>query len=262
MYYSNHGTPTGLKTHLHQLYEFLYFIDGDSSFIVENTIYDISPGSLLITRPGEVHSLSFHTQHNYIRKFFQIAPDYLIDIKPDLLETINNSPFGTNNIVSPDKCRSIKLMDFYNNIEYYVQNQMPESNIMIKTYVIQLLVKLNPLIKTVNTETFPASFENSRISDVLEYIEEHLTDKLSLDRLSEKFFINKYYLCHSFKSETGVTIKEFINTRRISKAKDLLSQGYNITDLCYQCGFGDYSSFYKTFKKMTGKSPKEFLSVD
>lgn len=210
---------------------------------------------------GEIHSLSFHTRQNYVRKFFQIAPDYLSDIEPNLLEIIDSAAFGTLNILTPDKCRLIKLMNFYDNIEYYITNPCPESNIMIKTFVIQFLVKLNPLLKDNHTIISASQFENKQIAGILEYIEEHITDSLSLDFLAEKFFINKYYLCHSFKSETGVTIKEFINTRRISRAKDLLAQGYNITDLCYQCGFGDYSSFYKTFKKMTGKSPKAFLSA-
>lgn len=263
MYYSNSGVPTKLKTHLHQCYEFLYFIDGDSSYIVENTIYDAKPGDLFITRPKEVHSLAFRSQKQYIRTFFQISPDYLDESQSNLLDFINNAPLGQGNRITAESMRGIQTANILNKIEHYVLNRIPESDLMIKTYVIQLLVQLKYAAAN-ETDTLSASFEsskpeNSRIQEILDYIEKHITDTISLDELAEKFYINKYYLCHTFKSETGVTIKEFVNTRRISRAKDLIMGGANMTDLCYKCGFGDYSSFYKTFKKMTGKSPKAFL---
>ena len=65
-------------------------------------------------------------------------------------------------------------------------------------------------------------------------------------------------MCHTFKKQTGITIKEFMNTRKITKAKQMLSEGADIMGLCYECGFNDYSTFYKAFKKLTGKYRNRF----
>ena len=97
---------------------------------------------------------------------------------------------------------------------------------------------------------------------VKNYMDEHYVEKITLDDLEAQFFINKYYMCHTFKKQTGITIKEFMNTRKITKAKQMLSEGADIMGLCYECGFNDYSTFYKAFKKLTGKSPKDFLTGD
>ncbi|MDR3824415.1 MAG: helix-turn-helix transcriptional regulator [Clostridia bacterium] len=96
----------------------------------------------------------------------------------------------------------------------------------------------------------------------MKYQSKNISADITLDFLAEKFFINKYYMCHTFKKQTGITIKEFMNTRKITKAKQMLSEGADIMGLCYECGFNDYSTFYKAFKKLTGKSPKDFLTGD
>lgn len=103
---------------------------------------------------------------------------------------------------------------------------------------------------------------NNRIDDIIDYLTDNISADITLDFLAEKFFINKYYMCHTFKKQTGITIKEFMNTRKITKAKQMLSEGADIMGLCYECGFNDYSTFYKAFKKLTGKSPKDFLTGD
>lgn len=257
MYSYNKLEPPKLKMHLHNYYEFLYFKQGDGSYMVEDNIYKITEGDLFITRPQELHTLVFHSSKIYERNFFQISPAFLADLDIDLLYRINHREAGQHNRISADLVQKYNLGDFYDKIEYYILNRFPESDLMIKTYVIQFLVAVNNIL---NAEV-PAkrNTKNVRIDSITRYINDHIETEISLEELAQQFYINKYYLCHVFKDETGLTLKEFINTRRIARAKQLLNEGHSITDLCYQCGFNDYSTFYKTFKKFTGKSPRKFL---
>ena len=67
--------PPELNLHLHKYYEFLYFISGDATYIVEDNLYKIHPGDILLTRPGELHTIFFQSEKPYERIFMQIHPD-------------------------------------------------------------------------------------------------------------------------------------------------------------------------------------------
>lgn len=252
--------PPDLKIHLHNYYEFLYFKQGDASYMVEDQTYPITEGDIFITRPHELHTPVFHSQKRYVRHFIQISPAFLSGLDIDLLYFINHRELGQYNRIPAEIVKQYDLAQYFSKVEYYIVHRLPESDLMIKTYMIQMLVTMNTIFKALKADAQIYKPSNDRITAIEKYISENLSSEISLDTLAEKFFINKYYMCHTFKEETGLTIKEYINTRRISKAKQLLNQGYNITDLCFSCGFNDYSTFYKTFKKFTGKSPRAFLN--
>lgn len=258
MYSYNKLEPPKLKMHLHNYYEFLYFKQGDGSYMVEDNIYKITEGDIFITRPQELHTLVFHSPKIYERHFFQISHAFLADLEIDLLYRINHREAGRHNRISAELVQKYGLGEYYNKIEYYILNRFPESDLMIKTYIIQFLVAVNNILSAEVPDTKRYA-KNVRIELITQYISDHIESEISLEDLSQQFYINKYYLCHVFKNETGLTLKEFINTRRIARAKQLLNEGQSITDLCYRCGFNDYSTFYKTFKKLTGKSPRKFL---
>ncbi len=81
---------------------------------------------------------------------------------------------------------------------------------------------------------------------------------MSIEHLSEHFFLSESYICRIFKLSTGTTINKYITARRISMAKSMLSNGMSINDVCSNCGFNDYSNFLKSFKKAVGVSPKKY----
>jgi AraC-like DNA-binding protein len=97
-----------------------------------------------------------------------------------------------------------------------------------------------------------------KLSPVLDYIELHLHEPLTLELLENRFFINKYYLLRLFKQYTGSTVHEYIVTKRIAMAKKYLSEGMSVLDACMRCGFNDYTSFLRMFKKKIGVLPKEY----
>ena len=83
-----------------------------------------------------------------------------------------------------------------------------------------------------------------------------MNKKISLSDLEQQLYINKYYLCHLFKKNTGFTVFEYISNKRVMRAKQLLSKGVPVIEACYSVGFSDYSNFYKVFKRVTGIPPK------
>lgn len=100
---------------------------------------------------------------------------------------------------------------------------------------------------------------NPLVNDIANYIKLHLTEDISIEKISEKFNLSLYYMCHLFKNITGVTISAYRNQERIKKAKALLiSTDENITDIALFCGFSSSCYFTEVFTKLVGISPTEF----
>lgn len=259
LYSSSSPNIEKFKMHLHQYYEFLYFVDGDGTYMVEDTEYSAGPGDLFITRPEELHAIAFRPGSHYARKFVQISPSFLGDVDIDLLKFINTRPLGQFNKIEKKIADRYDFYKYFKSIEEYVVNRVPESDLMIRTYMIQFLVKLNSAFSEIGVSQSLVKRSNPKIERIIEYINENISEDISLDALAETVYINKYYMCHMFKDTVGLSVKEYVNTRRIAEAKKLLSAGGDFTSICFKCGFNDYSTFYKTFKKFTGMSPRKFL---
>ena len=104
-------------------------------------------------------------------------------------------------------------------------------------------------------------FYSHRLQPVMAYIDSHLAEPITLDSIAQVCSLDKYYLSHLFKRETGSTIFQYILVKRIAMARELLSMGTSVAETCVQSGFGDYANFIRTFKKVTGNSPGHFKKM-
>ncbi len=99
----------------------------------------------------------------------------------------------------------------------------------------------------------------ARVSDIIQYINENYSTKLTLDDLAGKFFINKYYLCHIFKEITGLSVIEFINRKRLAESERLLKYSkHSIMDISGMVGFNNVNHYINLFKKIYSLTPKQF----
>ena len=85
------------------------------------------------------------------------------------------------------------------------------------------------------------------------------TESTTLDELAEHFFINKYYMLHEFKQYTCTSVYGYIQSKRVINAKTLMQAGVSPGEACRMSGFGDYSSFYKTFMRYVGTPPMSYM---
>ena len=102
--------------------------------------------------------------------------------------------------------------------------------------------------------------EDARLfQTALRYLHEHYSEPLTLDQLSEKFFISKYHLLRKFDAQVGTTVHRYILQKRLLNAKQLLAGGVPPNEVCQYCGFGDYANFYRAFRAEYNQTPRQYI---
>ena len=128
-----------------------------------------------------------------------------------------------------------------------------EQKLLAKLALTELLMHLQ-IASSQSRETL----QNQPLSvRVKQYLDENLTLPHSLDDLAKRFFVSKYYLCRSFKSDFGVSVHHYLSHCRVELACKLIARGETASAAAYHVGFGDYSSFYRSYKKHKGQAPSE-----
>ncbi len=99
-----------------------------------------------------------------------------------------------------------------------------------------------------------------QIKKVINYIQNHLNEHLTLDRVSQEVDMNPKYISHTFKKETGVAFTEYIHKKRIEEAQQLIQfTEYSILDIAFYLGYCNQSYFSRQFKRFVGLTPKQYL---
>lgn len=133
----------------------------------------------------------------------------------------------------------------------------PVREAMLNNYIVNLLTELLVCREFAN----PGAQSPGIIEDSIAYINDHLTQELSLDDLAVKAALSPFYFSRLFKKETGFSPHQYILATRISNAKFLLqSTDDSVKNICFTVGFSSESSFCTAFKKETGLTPSEFRS--
>lgn len=263
-----HRTSTDFLTgvnppyHRHEnMYEIYLFIKGNTKIYIEDYCYELSPGTLMIVRPNELHRsiITDHTPYERIG----------INITSDVINMLSSDRTGLIDCFSPDsasKSRIIRLSpsslaeyvsltdDFleYNRTSFDYGNDLLAVSTMIK-----LLIFTNKLFY----ETGDAHCENvmpKLVVNVMKYIDEHLLETIALKDISRKINYSPNYISIQFKYHTGLTIREYILDKRIEAAKKQLLSGKSVSDACALSGFNDYSNFIRSFTKKVGISPGHY----
>ncbi len=103
------------------------------------------------------------------------------------------------------------------------------------------------------------SFKKRNMQNLKEYLDEHYQEKITLEELSDIFYINKFYLTRIFKEQFGLTVNNYLLQIRITHAKQLLRfTDLPIEKIGQECGMRDANYFSRMFKKVEGSAPGEF----
>ena len=235
--------------HCHDTYEILYVIDGVGKLLVEGTVFDIKPGTIVVIRPFEYHSISMDKGHAYERYVLNFSEDFMVEDASDLLKKIIEGNEGSGRLY-PAGALSESVLSLFPRFESAEPLPKNERVLYTKMILSELIVFLFAADGEYMTHT-----ESELGARVIRYLNENITRDMSLDKIAKRFFVSKYYLCRAFKKHNGISVHGYINYKRVMYAKQLIESGETASGAAYKVGFGDYSAFYRAYVKVLGKAP-------
>lgn len=248
--------------HHHDFYEVYFFLAGNVQYNIENRSYLLTPGDVLLISPMELHQPMFRGEHReYERIVLWIDKQFLESFgMPGVCFTpcFDTASPNHSNLLRPEGVQRQFLMFLLEQLISETVSDEPYQEICALSYLAQVLVLLNRLAIQQRKDDQTA-VPDSTVYNVLGYINEHYNENLSLDDLANKFFISKYHLSREFQRLVGTSVHRYIVQKRLVMAKQMLSAGKLSTEVYQNCGFGDYSNFYRAFKAEYQTSPKEYV---
>lgn len=245
--------------HCHDGYEFYLFLKGNVNCYVEQQCFHLERGDLLIIRPGEYHRPIMLDNGDYERitlNLHETLLQHLSSERSNLSAVFRNHPRNKACFVQLHDEQLEQLLALAAQIEALLHSDSFGADILMQSYLLQILVLINTAFQTAENTT--PNIMPKLIRDLLRYIDENLSEKITLESLEQKFFLNGTHLSRQFKKHTGLTLRNYLLERRISHARTLLTTDLSITEVCHQSGFSDYANFIRSFTKATGMSPGKY----
>lgn len=242
-----------LELHYHEnAFEFTLLTEGVLTFSTETSSYRYSGGDVFISYPNEIHGTAgaplpsgelywFQLDISDCRNLLFLEEEAARTLVERLME-IRHHVVNTGNKEMANQLRSA--------FRFAVTAAEPH---LTAAYLVLFLNLLILAAQKTRTNLTPD------IGKSLDYILDHINENLSLDMLAGQCLLSTSQFKQKFKTQVGISPRNFINQQKIEAAKSLLLEGVSITDTAMQLGFDTSSYFAVVFKKYTTRTPSEFI---
>lgn len=233
--------------HVHDHIEFYVLVDGDASFMVENRLYHLKAGDIVLSRPNEMHHcvLNNRSLHKHLCIWFNSKSDYLM----------RDFVTSKTNIISPSDEDKLLLLSLYNELESAgnQSNERLQLSILLKILDIYSHSMNQSNLLSEHLQPLPEILHT-----ILDDINNNFVSIHSLDYFTEKYFISMSTLNRLFKKYLHTSPKLYIESKRLTYSRQLLKQGKSVLSACVDSGFPDYSNYIRLFKNRFGITPKQY----
>lgn len=254
---------TEVELHHHDFYEVNLLMSGDVTYVIEGRVYHVLPGDMLIINPKELHQV-------YIQPDAAPYERYMLWITHGLLQQLSSAQTDLCHCFDTTRPHYGNLLHLSSEQESAIHSLMEAvcldvaqpgfgSDILCYNLLTSLMVLINRLVDLPSAADTGKLNTSEVVSQVIDHINLHYAQPLSLDTLAERFFVSKYHLSHAFNKQMGTSIYQYLLKKRLLIARQLMAQGKKPQEVYAACGFGDYASFFRAFRKVYGQSPRDFV---
>ena len=246
--------PQTIDYHYHDFNKIYILLSGNVIYNIEGKSYPLLPYDIVLINRNELHKpeIDFTTPYERIILYTNLLEGSLLSYCFQFSKANSQHVIRLNNLPYTRLFETLKELERATNSTDFA-NEIYES-----TLFTEFMVLLNRSMIRREYSYVSAHASSNKIHHILAYINEHLREDLSVEYLASHFYISKYHLMRTFKAETGYSLHSYINDKRLLLAKDLLLQDFAIGEICYQCGFKEYSTFSRAFKKKYNRTPSQF----
>ena len=263
IFYYSDSHFQNVNAHMHDYYEFYFPVAGEIAMEINGKRTPLSHRDVVAVPPYTSHRALTSSERSYCRYIFWISAAYLNRLRsedPDcwyITEAAEkNQKFihhFSENEYAVIQSKILRLMEEDRSSRF-------GSDVFVTLCIRDLLLTISRLAYE---QDHPKKTEAQKdvFQGIVEYIEQHLDEDLSLSKIGKVFFLSKYHIAHLFQDRIGVSVHQYILKKRLERCAVDIASGKSISRVYSDHGFNDYSSFYRAFKKEYFISPKEYQAV-
>lgn len=242
-----------LQMHIHTELEIIYICKGSFFFQIEGSVYPVSPGDLVLMRMSEVHNIISQTEVPvYERITFHIDPQILKEtLNGRLLKPFIDRPLGVLNHYTAAELPGDLI---HSCIKQAFLNRDMRNEMQALSYLLPILQSIYD-VYVEKTVALPADSQ-PLASQIIAYINSHLQELEGTHQLEKKFFLSISQINRIFHSFSGTSAWNYVKLKRLYAAREMLQSGVTPTVAAINCGYQDYSSFFRAYKKQFKHSPR------
>lgn len=246
--------------HYHDFDKLLIMIRGNVSYTIEGRTYPLKSYDIVFVRHNEIHRPIIHSCEPYERIVVYISPGFLHAYHTDNYDLgycFEKAAAEHSSVLRIPSLQKHPLFKSIHKLEASFHDEEYAYELYRQVHFLGFMIHLNRAVLSDSLDFMHNETGNLRIIDIVKYINLNLTEDLSIDQIAKYFYISKYHMMRTFKKETGYSIGNYILQKRLTLSRELIFGGTPITEVCYLCGFKDYSNFSRHYKRFFNESPKE-----
>ena len=244
----------------HPQYEIFLLLEGDVTMLINSQRYMIKNGALVLLTSRDLHISMNNAPRTYKRITVMFDPHAIRQFNTEhtnLLDCFSIAASRQRNILylSAEQIQTVQAL-----ADQILTNGRSDrfgDDIIVLTSLLSLLIFINRLYRSHLPKIAPLPL-TPIIREIVDYVDSHIDEELSVQSLCHHFSYSVAYISAQFSKQMGLPLKQFIITKKIALAKQLLAESLSVTQVYERCGFGDYSNFIRTFKKTVGVSPLQW----
>lgn len=246
--------------HHHDFYEIYMLLKGQVAYTVENHLYNMQPGDIILVNPLELHQARIAMgKESYERIVLWVSTEHLKALSSAGTDLAKCFAAGHANMLRLPSSDSASLRRELERLNYLHSSTDYGSDLLAKSSLTRIMVELN---RAAMNNSITGSWRSDQLVDgVVAYINDHFSEPLTLDDLADRFFISKYHLLRKFDEQVGTTVHRYILQKRLLIAKQQISGGVTPSQASENCGFGDYANFYRAFRREYGVTPRQYAQA-
>ncbi len=251
-----------VSLHFHDFFECYFLLSGRVSYQIENRLYAMAPGDLLLIGPNQLHRpLIGGTKLPYERIVLWISRRYIERLSTPETDLSGCFCSDSYNLSRLPKLRRAAIEQRLFALLEATNSEGFGRDVLCRSRMMDLLVELNrDYLEARPTPARAGVSVSALVGSVSAYLDAHLSEQVSLDALAASVYLSKYYLARTFRRETGATIFQMLMQKRMIRARNLILGGTPLASVAALCGFSDYSGFYKAFVGEYGVSPRAYAT--
>jgi len=249
--------------HKHDVLEICIPIENDYKYIVNGKNFVISPGDILFIPPETLHEIE--CQNEGCRFIYLFSIGFLKEFyEYSFLTDFFSEPKLINESTYPNLYGKIYSAFMAINDQYFMYtNMVLEMPIYAKLLeIFSLIASVHPQFSPIRTEDAKTKSKYEKFRSLINHINSHYMDEITLEWAADYAGFSKYHFSRLFKDYTDVTFSDYLMHRRMQAARILLTDTSNtVTEIAFQTGFNNLTSFTRSFRNATGKTPSEFRQI-